>query len=58
MYSYQLFEVAGGFGYEISNGGVPVIHQEFHPDLPGDQLMDEATAREQAEIVFGRLSVG
>lgn len=55
MYTYSIFQVGGGFGYDILKDDVIVIHQEFNPDLSGSVAMDEATATEQAVIVMARM---
>lgn len=56
MITFQLFEVVGGFGYEVMDNGVAFIRQEFHPGVPGDQVMDESTATAEAQTVVDRIN--
>lgn len=55
MYSVRLFVVESGFGFEIYRDGLLVIFQAFHPDVSGEEVMDEETATAQADLVIQRL---
>jgi len=55
MHGTQVFPVGEGFGYDILQDGVVIIHQEYDPDLPGFESMSEAEARAKADIVLQRV---
>ncbi len=57
MYSKLVYPAGAGFEYDITNGnGERIIHQDFHPDLAGFEVMDEATANACADAVIVRLN--
>lgn len=56
-YSYELFSIENGFGYNILCDGSIIITQEYDPNLSGYSIMTEEYAKEQAEIVLKRLEV-
>lgn len=55
MYTYRLFPVEDGYGYDIFNDGSPCIHQDYMPDADGFVVMTESEAMEWAEIIIARL---
>lgn len=54
-YTYELFEVGDGFGYNVLCGGSIIIAQEYAPDLSGFIVMTREEATANAEIIIGRL---
>ena len=55
MYTYELFEVNDGFGFNILRDGNPVISQMYQPDTDGFIVMDEETAISYANIILLRM---
>ena len=55
MYTYKLFEVEDGFGYNIIYDFNILVHQEYEPSLSGHVVMTKEVAEENAKIVIKRL---
>ena len=55
MYTYELFEVNDGFGFNILRDGNSVISQIYQPDTGGFILMDEETAISYANVILLRM---
>lgn len=54
-YTYELFEVENGFGYNILCSDSIIITQKYAPDLSGFIVMTNEQAIENANIVIDRL---
>ena len=55
MYTYELFEISGGFGFNILRDGNTVITQEYQPDTDGFTIMDEETAIFYGNTILARM---
>lgn len=55
MYTYELFEVEKGYGYNIVYDYSVLVHQEYEPSLSGYITMTKEVAIENANIVIKRL---
>lgn len=58
MYSYEIFEIEGGYGFHIERDGTVTISQEFKPGAGGFVRMSEVEAQEEAVLIIGRLNDG
>ena len=56
MYTYELFEVEKGYGYNIVYDYNVLVHQEYEPSLSGYITMTKEVAIENANIVIKRLA--
>lgn len=55
-YTSDVYEVSGRWEYDILSGGMVIIHQDFDPDAPGQEVMTQERANEAAAIVLARLT--
>ena len=55
-YTSNIYEVDGRWEYDILAEGSVIIHQDFDPDLPGQEPMTQERAGEAAAIVLARLT--
>ncbi len=55
-YTIRVYQVEGGWEYDILSDGVVIIHQDFDPDAPGQEAMTQERANEAAAIVLARLT--
>ena len=55
QYTYELFEVEDGYGYDIIYDFNVLIHQEYEPSLSGYVVMTKEVAEENAKEVIKRL---
>ena len=55
-YTLNVYEVEGRWEYDIVSEGAIVIHQDFDPDLPGQEPMTQERAGEAAAVVLARLA--
>ena len=55
-YASSVYEVDGRWEYDILAEGSVIIHQDFDPDLPGQEPMTQERAGEAAAIVLARLT--
>lgn len=55
MYTYELFEIEDGYGYDIIYDGNIIIHQEYEPSLSGFVIMTKEVAEENAIVIIKRL---
>ena len=49
QYTYELFEVEDGYGYDIIYDFNVLIHQEYEPSLSGYVVMTKEVAEENAK---------
>ena len=54
QYTYELFEVEKGYGYNIVYDYNVLIHQEYEPSLSGYVVMTKEVAEENAKEVIKR----
>lgn len=55
MYTYELFTVGTGFGFNILQEGVPIIVSDYMPGAGGDVVMTEEVATFEAQQIINRL---
>ena len=55
MYTYKLFEINNGYGYNILWDENIFIHQEYEPDTDGYVVMTKELAEEKAKIIIKRI---
>lgn len=58
MYESELFEIEGGYGFNIMRDGTVEIHQEFKPGASGFIRMTRNEAEQEAQEIIGRLTNG
>ena len=56
MYTFQTYEVDGGYGFRIMADGNVIIIQDFKPDEPGFVPMTFEEAQSGANTVLERLA--
>lgn len=58
-YDLSIFKTPAGWGYQISRGGVPLIHQPTKPGVAGNRgFDDESHARRVGERVLNKVRQG
>lgn len=55
MYTYELFTVDTGFGFNILQEGVPIIVADYMPGASGYVVMTEEVATFEAQQIINRL---
>ena len=55
MYTYELFNINDGFGYNVLCENNIIINQEHEPDLEGFKIMSKERAEENAKIIISRI---
>lgn len=55
MYTYELFNINDGFGYNVLCENNIIINQEYEPDLEGFKIMSKERAEENAKIIISRI---
>lgn len=55
MYTYELFEIENGYGFNILCDGSIIIKQEYMPDVDGYIIMTFDEAKEFANILLARI---